>query len=500
MMNMRNIYFRGNLRSCNYKCSYCSFGKKSISCDEAKEQLLLDAFYSKISRLNESVRIMLLPYGEALIQPYYREFIARLADLPQVEGVSCQTNLSFQPSSLLDILQQQRIAFSKVKLWASFHPEMTTVEAFVDRVYHLYRAGVEFCVGAVGVVENKEIIAHLRSKLDSRIYMFVNALQGRNSHYSTADIQFFTSIDPLFGIDYKNRVADWNTCRGGKDTWFVEASGALRACPRSDVKLGNFFQEISLVTPACNRSRCDCYIAYSNCPGTPLSDWMGEGSLWRIPEKHRVNAIFLDIDGTLTGTDGVVPQTYRKVLAQLAENIPLYLATSLPITYAKHRLGISFSLFSGGIFADGAHLRFDDLEHYVPITRLPVLNEEGCTISRYRKNGHIYKYAIRSSVPGTLDKLMQQLNQEGGYRLYREKGLLTIIDRTAGKKVGLEYICSRKGWDLEKVVAMGDTTHDIPMLSVVGFPCAVLTAEKEVREMARYVMNPDHLALLFTNS
>ena len=74
----------------------------------------------------------------------------RLAALPQVAGISCQTNLSFPADEWLDELQATPSLRGKIKVWASFHPEMTSVERFVRQLHILHNVGIQVCAGAVG--------------------------------------------------------------------------------------------------------------------------------------------------------------------------------------------------------------------------------------------------------------------------------------------------------------------------------------------------------------
>ena len=67
-----------------------------MSADTTEDQEALDRFISRIGGWKYgSLRILIIPYGEAMIHRYYREGIMRLVAMPHVIGVSCQTNLSF---------------------------------------------------------------------------------------------------------------------------------------------------------------------------------------------------------------------------------------------------------------------------------------------------------------------------------------------------------------------------------------------------------------------
>lgn len=497
MTTVRNIYFRGSLQSCNYRCSYCAFGKKRITTGKEKDEQSLHLFYEQVALLSHPVRIMLIPYGEGLIHSYYQEAMIRLALLPQVEAISCQTNLSFSPDLFLDRIKMQGANPAKIKLWASFHPEMVEVEAFIDKVHFLYRAGIELCVGTVGSKQNKEIITLLRRKLDKRIYLFINAIQGRAEPLDDEDIAVFSSIDPLFAFDLKNVKATIDLCRGGRDTVFIDHSGTVYPCPRNPEKIVRMTGLDALAEPICRKERCDCYIAYSNMQDTSLATMMGEGTFFRIPEKRKVEAIFFDIDGTLTGNDGIVPDNYHTALKLLADEIPLYLATSLPLTSAKRRLGDLFPLFSGGVFADGGHLRYNRQDEYLPLTPIHGINEEEIYIKVYQSEGTIYKYVIKAPTSEKAKEIRSQLD-DNIYNVQEKASFLTIVSANAGKKNGLLSICSKMNLLPKQVVAIGNTMHDSPMLSVVGYPCAVIGGEQALRQSARYVLNPDHLPLLFT--
>lgn len=98
----------------------------------------------------ETLQLFVIPYGEALIHRYYREGIIQLASLPQVTGISCQTNLSFPADEWLNELRTAPALINKIKVWASFHPEMTSVEKFVRQLHTLHNAGIQVCAGAVG--------------------------------------------------------------------------------------------------------------------------------------------------------------------------------------------------------------------------------------------------------------------------------------------------------------------------------------------------------------
>ena len=287
LLSIKRIYYRGKLNSCNYTCSYCPFGKKSHLTATTQDEQAWNRFITAIEQWQGGpLQLFIIPYGEALIHRYYRKGIIHLAALPQVAGISCQTNLSFSADEWLDEFPATPALISKIKIWASFHPEMTSVESFVRRLHTLYNAGIQVCAGAVGNPMAKSVLSDLRNALLPDIYLFINAMQGLKSPLSIEDIRFFTQLDNLFEYDLKNASAQWTICSGGRSSCFIDWKGDISACPRSQVKIGNFYQN-QMLAPLlpCRRKVCDCYIAFSNLSNHPLHRMMGAGAFWRIPDK-----------------------------------------------------------------------------------------------------------------------------------------------------------------------------------------------------------------------
>lgn len=191
LLSVRRIYYRSKLNGCNYTCSYCPFGKKSHTASKMRDKQAWSRFITAIEQWEgETLQLFVIPYGEALIHRYYREGIIQLASLPQVTGISCQTNLSFPADEWLNELRTAPALINKIKVWASFHPEMTSVEKFVRQLHTLHNAGIQVCAGAVGNPLAKNILADLRNTLSPDIYLFINAMQGLKSPLSNEDIHF----------------------------------------------------------------------------------------------------------------------------------------------------------------------------------------------------------------------------------------------------------------------------------------------------------------------
>ena len=499
LLSIKRIYYRGKLNSCNYTCSYCPFGKKSHLTATTQDEQAWNRFITAIEQWQGGpLQLFIIPYGEALIHRYYRKGIIHLAALPQVAGISCQTNLSFSADEWLDEFSATPTLISKIKIWASFHPEMTSVESFVRRLHTLYNAGIQVCAGAVGNPMAKSVLSDLRNALLPDIYLFINAMQGLKSPLSVEDIRFFTQLDNLFEYDLKNASAQWTICSGGRSSCFIDWKGDIFACPRSQVKIGNLYQnQILDLLLLCRRKVCDCYIAFSNLTNHPLHRIMGAGAFWRIPDKPFITSVFFDVDGTLTDAQGRVSVSYAHALRYIAQFVPLYLATSLSMQQARRKLGKAlFSLFEGGVFADGGLLVYGGQSQCMPVELLLDINEESAKITAHSYEGQVYKYSMLVYDKEERINILSRL-KEKPYQVFYKPPLITVIHKEVDKRKGVLHICKALAFPLDQVLVVGNSLKDWEMMSVVSHSCAVMNAEPLLKERARYTLNPDRLAAFF---
>ena len=187
-MDKKTIVYRGSLKSCNYRCSYCPFSKHAMTqkeLDADKRQWL--RFTENLAQRAASLQIgalLVAPYGEALIHPWYWDGLAALSALPYMKAVGAQTNLSFPADESLTRFRWAKGSVRKLRLWATFHPEMASVQAFAEKCIFLHRSGVSVCAGAVGAPEHLPLIQKLRALLPREIYLWINRLDYRRAPYA----------------------------------------------------------------------------------------------------------------------------------------------------------------------------------------------------------------------------------------------------------------------------------------------------------------------------
>ncbi len=308
------ILYRGSLKSCNYHCSYCPFSKHVMSKRElAKDEEQWERFCQSLQKRAEDLNVralMVVPYGEALIYPWYWDGLARLSACGFIDGVGAQTNLSFSADDVSGRFCCAGGKTEKLRLWATFHPEMTSVDQFVKTCVELKKAGVSLCAGAVGVPGQAGVIRRLREVLPGEIYLWINKMDGLGRPYTREERAFFQEIDPYFARELEPVYGDVSQC-GGR--LFVEGDGKMRTCNISPVLDQNWYDWIErtslsggsrrqLPAAVCSRKLCSCYLAYGGRGDGVNQALFGPYPLFRIPRQEVRNEAIISGDITAGGT------------------------------------------------------------------------------------------------------------------------------------------------------------------------------------------------------
>lgn len=492
----RQWYYRGSLKSCNYSCSYCPFSKKKGSVREKQEDK--KALFRFVEEFNQRGKlggaVQIVPYGEALVLPYYWEALAKLSKNPNLDAVGAQSNFSFPVEQMLALYREQGGDTRKLRLWGTFHPEMTSVEQFVKQCMLLLQAGILFCVGVVGVPENLELIRRLRKALPESVYLWINKMDGLGRNYTSKEIEDFLKIDEYFEMELFHHKADVSLCR---DNRFVEADGTMHRCNICRQTVGNFYDdsngEICYMDSAehdrewqqaCTRKECSCFLAYCNRQEKELLFFQPYPA-FRIPNYTK--AVFLDVDGTLIPKGHTkIPEEYVTLLQRSARHSRIYLATSLPYEIARKKVKEVWNIIDGGVFANGARCmvkkgdkREIDCDEIEPmdITWLEQAKEKsrelGYTLHTYKKGNAVYK--VTMAFRGRRIQDLGKLKIPDTCQLLLEENCVQVTKKGTGKLEGILKICERMGYAVEDVAVAGNAENDIPMLKY--FPFSVMAYE-----------------------
>lgn len=289
-MAKKTICYRGSLKSCNYHCSYCPFSKhraltRELMRDQEQWSMFCRSLKTRAAALDAGA-VLVTPYGEALIHPWYWEGLGSLSAINSLDAVGCQTNLSFCAADSLRLFDLAGGHRKKLRLWATFHPEMISVSRFAKQVHLLCQEGILLSVGAVGVPENLPLLKELRKALPSEVYLWVNRMDGLRRAYTPEEKKAFTELDPYFPQELMRRKADMEQCQ---DRLFIEGSGTLRACCLSQTGQEDWYALPALKTPLkCGRSACTCYLAYAGRRDYEYGSVFGPYPLFRIPQGSEI--------------------------------------------------------------------------------------------------------------------------------------------------------------------------------------------------------------------
>lgn len=517
----KQFFYRGYLTSCNYACGYCPFSKRKMTEEQRRnDQEALEKFLCQMEGETEKHALLIVPYGEALIQEYYWVAMARFSQIPSEEYVGCQTNLSFPVEKMLSFYEASGGEKQKLRLWCTFHPSMTTVETFVMQCQQLEQAGIAYCVGTVGNPDEIVRIQKLREQLPEHVYVWINQMDGRKRNYTEEEIRRFQEIDPYFTLELKHYPADSSKCR---KSVFQEADGSRYFCNLHAAQAGGEYTNLN-----CRRKECSCYLAYCNRTDVEELFFFEPYPAFRIPTYPK--GIFLDIDGTLVEEGKrTLSDAMAEKIRWLAQKSKLYLATALPYPEAMGKCRKIADCLSGGVFADGGHIliwesvvgeRKIKWEEVIPLyadndnitasaSGSIIANEDEQSLSTqqvcatgstnigrlgsitasvgcrsYQIRGVVYKQTLFSKrkqgwLPGEADALVREMGQnrewKKQFRFHREKKHIGITSAKADKRTGVAKICLKEGIALEDGMAVGNEEEDLPMLSL--FPRSLYLRE-----------------------
>ncbi|MEA2718851.1 MAG: hypothetical protein QOJ39_715 [Candidatus Eremiobacteraeota bacterium] len=246
------------------------------------------------------------------------------------------------------------------------------------------------------------------------------------------------------------------------------------------------------------------------------------------PATPNIDLIALDLDGTLLAPDETISARNRTAIKEaLAAGIRVVLVTGrgvdTPIRVSKE-LGLNLPVICchGALTKDfGANKTLESIPVPLPYAKQMVAfaEREGLAIAIYveeafyrLQGSEIFMDDMRG--PGwyeapSLSEILTQaptfirfMGEESVARMQREFGDLplsfryetwldfvecAVLNRDASKKNALAKLCADFGIPAERVLAIGDSRNDVPMLRWAGIGVAMANALPEVRQSVRFV-------------
>lgn len=283
-MNL-SILYRGELSGCNYGCPYCPFAKRVDQPEHLeKDEAQVRRFVAWArDRKDDRLGVFFTSWGEALIRPWYQQAIAELSQLPQVDRVAIQTNLSCK-LGWLDRCDKQAVG-----LWCTYHPGEVDRERFLSQCQKLDEMGIRYSVGIVGLREHFAEIEAMRDRLAEHVYLWVNAYKREPDYYSPDDLERLIAVDPLFALNNRYHPSLGRACATGETVISVDGEGTIRRCHFIKNELGNIYQpqwEDALKPRPCTNETCGCHIGYVHLKAMELDQLFGVGLLDRSLEAR----------------------------------------------------------------------------------------------------------------------------------------------------------------------------------------------------------------------
>ena len=207
----------------------------------------------------------------------------RLTNFPNVKKAAIQTNLSCR----LDWIEQCNK--QKLALWATYHPTQVSRQSFVAKCHSLLERNVRFSAVVVGLKEHLAEIETLRNELPAPVYLWVNAYKRETGYYQAHELQFLTTIDPLFPLNNQSHASFGKSCRTVQAVISVDGTGTIRRCHFIATPLGNIYDANfaeTLRARLCSNEACGCHIGYVHLEELRLEEVFGVGILERIPHSY----------------------------------------------------------------------------------------------------------------------------------------------------------------------------------------------------------------------
>jgi len=256
--------------------------------------------------------------------------------------------------------------------------------------------------------------------------------------------------------------------------------------------------------------------------------------------------LVLDIDGTLLDKNGVISAEDRKALTRVCDlGLPVSLSTGRVVTACSEIIS-QLSLDGYHIFFDGALVSNPNngeevyaqpldkmaVKQAVEFAHLNEINMEFYSATHYFAERETWSTDIRREffgiepttvdftnlwqweriIKGTLTVRSAEerakanrfcLHFEDTFNFSRTKSpaypevdFINVLAPGVSKRKALEALASHLGIPMGEIVAIGDGTNDLPLLSAVGLAIAMDNAPDEVKAVADYItLDVDHSGL-----
>ncbi|MCX6043720.1 MAG: HAD hydrolase family protein, partial [Chloroflexi bacterium] len=189
-----------------------------------------------------------------------------------------------------------------------------------------------------------------------------------------------------------------------------------------------------------------------------------------------------DLDGTLTETDQLAPETWAMLRQAKAAGLHIILVTGRRLEMFDAK-GLFAELCEAIVAEDGAVVYFPRRDSVV----LPFGQLAPTLLQRLQQLGLPFAYGmalVATQVPhdGPIWEILRELG--GGATVEYNRGSVMVLPSGATKGAGLQYALQELGYSAHNVVACGDAENDRSLFEVAELAMAVANAAPEIQALA----------------
>jgi len=204
---------------------------------------------------------------------------------------------------------------------------------------------------------------------------------------------------------------------------------------------------------------------------------------------HKIKAIAMDVDGTITDSSRKICIEAIKTIKQAEKKgIPVIIVTG-NILCATKMLAIMLGTTGGLVSENGGVIEYrnekkilgnikkcEEAFQYLK-TKHPVLKVEF-------SDQRISEVAIERTIK---EEVVKDVLKDFDVEIYDTNFAIHLTDPSVDKGSSLKMLASCMGLKPEEIMAVGDSENDIEFLQVAGLKVAVNNADLNLKEIADYV-------------
>lgn len=206
-------------------------------------------------------------------------------------------------------------------------------------------------------------------------------------------------------------------------------------------------------------------------------------------EEHKIKAIALDVDGTITDNTRKICISAIKSIKQVEEiGIPVIIVTGNILCSTK-MISIMLGTTGGMVAENGGVIKYGDEQRVLGNikecerayeylkTKYPVNKVEF-------SDQRISEVAIGRNIK---EETVKNRLKDFNVKVYDSKFAIHITDPSVDKGSSLKLLANCINVKTEEIMAIGDGENDIEFLQVAGLKVAVNNADDELKAIADYV-------------